>query len=184
VRRLIHLNGPPGIGKSTLARAYVEQAHGTLNADIDVLRTMVGGWTDDFLRSGILIRPAATALVSAYLGESGDVVFPQMLADPREVERYAQAAAQAGAAYVELMLLPEPESDVVARFHRRGEGGSQEWHDQVRTIVAAQGGDASLRRTHERLLELLELRPQVRVVTSREGDPADTLAAVLAILNP
>lgn len=46
--RLIHLNGPPGIGKSTLARRYVSEHPGVLNCDIDVLRTFIGGWEDDF----------------------------------------------------------------------------------------------------------------------------------------
>ena len=41
--RLLHLNGPPGIGKSTLARRYVEDHPQTLNCDIDVLRTLIGG---------------------------------------------------------------------------------------------------------------------------------------------
>lgn len=43
VSRLIHLNGPPGIGKSTLARRYVDAHPGVLNCDIDVLRTLIGG---------------------------------------------------------------------------------------------------------------------------------------------
>ncbi|MDQ3306760.1 MAG: hypothetical protein M3499_00100 [Actinomycetota bacterium] len=40
--RLTHVNGPPGIGKSTLARRYVNGHPGVLNCDIDVLKTLVG----------------------------------------------------------------------------------------------------------------------------------------------
>jgi len=61
VSRLIHLNGPPGIGKSTLARRYAAEHPGVLNCDIDVLRTLIGGWDTDFGRAGALIRPAAHA---------------------------------------------------------------------------------------------------------------------------
>ena len=50
--RLLHLNGPPGIGKSTLARRYAAEHHGVLNCDIDVLRTLIGGWEDDFAGAG------------------------------------------------------------------------------------------------------------------------------------
>ena len=76
--RLIHLNGPPGIGKSTLARRFVDERPGVLNCDVDVLRTLIGGWQSDFARAGALIRPAALAMIEAYLGDGNDVVFPQM----------------------------------------------------------------------------------------------------------
>ncbi|MCW2832638.1 MAG: hypothetical protein JWN68_591 [Nocardioides sp.] len=65
--RLIHLNGPPGIGKSTLARRYVADHPGVLNCDIDVLRTLIGGWEGDFGTAGALIRPSALAMIGAYL---------------------------------------------------------------------------------------------------------------------
>ncbi|MEJ7706101.1 MAG: hypothetical protein WKF82_13395 [Nocardioidaceae bacterium] len=41
--RLIHLNGPPGIGKSTLAQWYVDNHPGVLNLDIDQVRCLIGG---------------------------------------------------------------------------------------------------------------------------------------------
>jgi adenylate kinase family enzyme len=52
VSRLIHLNGPPGIGKSTLARRYVADHPGVLNCDIDVLRSLIGGWESGFAEAG------------------------------------------------------------------------------------------------------------------------------------
>lgn len=50
--RLIHLNGPPGIGKSTLAQLYVDDHPGVLNLDIDRVRGMIGGWQDRFAETG------------------------------------------------------------------------------------------------------------------------------------
>ncbi|MBA8793744.1 adenylate kinase family enzyme [Friedmanniella endophytica] len=44
--RLIHLNGPPGIGKSTLAALGVERHPGTLDLDADQLHPLIGGWLD------------------------------------------------------------------------------------------------------------------------------------------
>ena len=45
---LIHLNGPSGVGKSTLAQRYVDEHPGVLNLDIDAVVSLIGGWRDDF----------------------------------------------------------------------------------------------------------------------------------------
>ena len=74
MNRLILLNGPPGVGKSTVATRFAAEHPGTLRCDIDVLRTMIGGWEDDYERAGGLIRPAALGLIASYLRKSGDVV--------------------------------------------------------------------------------------------------------------
>ena len=171
--RLIHLNGPPGIGKSTLARRYVEEHPGVLDCDIDVLRTLIGGWEDDFRRAGSLVRPAALAMIEAYLAAGSDVVLPQMLLDPRELARFEAAATRAGAAYVERVLMDSRDASV-ARFHRRGAGEADPWHDTVRRIVEAGGGDRELRRCHEALERLLVERPAAVRIESTEGDAAAT----------
>jgi hypothetical protein len=48
VVRLIHLNGPPGIGKSTIASAFADRHPGVLNLDIDRVAAMIGGWGGSF----------------------------------------------------------------------------------------------------------------------------------------
>ena len=58
--RLIHLNGPPGIGKSVLAQLWVQDHPGVLNLDIDRLRVLVGEWRERFAETGEIVRPACT----------------------------------------------------------------------------------------------------------------------------
>ncbi len=167
--RLIHLNGPPGIGKSTLARRYVEEHPAVLNCDIDVLRTLIGGWSVDFVGAGHLIRPAALAMIEAYLAAGNDVVLPQMIVDPRELARFEACASSSGATFVERFLM-DSATAAVARFHRRGpDGGSNPWRDQVRAIVAAAGGDELLLGYHRGLTRLSAQRPDAVVIESREG---------------
>lgn len=174
--RLLHLNGPPGIGKSTLARRYADDHPGVLVCDIDVLRTFLGGWREDFARAGALIRPTALAMITAHLREGYDVVLPQLLLDPAERERFRASATDVGASYDERLLLDTPDA-VVARFHRRGDSADDPWHDQVRAIVADQGGDDLLRDYDRRLRSL-----DAPVVTSVEGDLEATYAALVRSL--
>lgn len=172
--RLIHLNGPPGIGKTTLAKRYVAEHPGVLNCDIDVLRTLIGGWQSDFGGAGALIRPAALAMIEAYLATGHDVVLPQMLLDPHELARFEACATGAGAQFIERVLMDSPAAST-ARFHRRGAAEAADpWHDQVRTIVAANGGDIELARCHAALERLLTGRPHAVVIHSVEGAIEET----------
>jgi predicted kinase len=171
------------VGKSTLARRYVDEHPGVLNCDVDVLRTLIGGWESNFGEAGTLIRPAALAMIAAYLANGHDVVFPQMLIDPAELERFEACATGVGAQFVERFLMDTSDA-AVSRFHRRGElEAADPWHDQVRAIVAANGGDESLARCHAALGLLVAERPRAVVIQSVEGEVEETYRAFVESVN-
>ncbi len=180
--RLIHLNGPPAIGKSTLARRYGDDHPGTLVLDIDVLRAMVGGWREDFHGAGAAIRTAALAMITAYLRAGNDVVLPQLVGRAAELARFRGAATDADADYVCLLLMAPGPEHVVRRFRARGEAaGDDPWLTRVAGVIAEQGGDAALVRDHEILLALAADDPAI--VTVPSTDPDSTYAALLVALG-
>jgi predicted kinase len=175
--RLIHLNGPPAVGKSTLARRWTDDHPGTLLCDIDVLRTMVGGWQDDLVAAGAAIRSGALALMTAYAREGRDVVVPQLVADPAQLPRFAAAAAAAGADYVHVVLTAPPE-EVVRRFHERDD--EHPWATSLRALVERDGGDTALLDWCARFDDLVASDPSV--VTIRSRGPEETYAALRVAL--
>ena len=85
--KLILLNGPPGIGKSTLAIRFARDHPLTLVLDIDSIRTSMGAWEthDDSKR---LARLAAVEMARAHLRSGHDVVVPQLLARLEFIETH------------------------------------------------------------------------------------------------
>ena len=147
---LLHLNGPSGVGKSTLARAHAAAHPGTLVCDIDELRSWVSGWADDFVGTGEAVRSSALALISAYLRSGRDVVLPQLIVTPAQVDRFETAAAEAGASYVGVVLSLPPR-DLLARLHARDVTPVSAVISQ---IIEERGGDRLVLEGRQQLLDL------------------------------
>jgi predicted kinase len=181
--RLIHLNGPPGIGKSTLAQQYADEHPGVLNLDIDQLRTMIGGWRERFEETGGIVRPVALSMAAAHLRSGRDVVMPQLLFRLSEIDRFEAAAHDSGASFREIVLMDTKER-ALERFNQRGQSTELPWHQQVLQIVERSGGEAHLADTHDRLMAVLAARPDAIVVPSVAGAIQQTYQALTAILDP
>jgi predicted kinase len=179
---VLHLNGAPGVGKSTLARRWAEEHPGTLLLDPDALRTWVSGWREDFVATGAVIRPVAIAMLAAYATAGGDVVLPQLVADPAELTRFEDAATSAGGRFVEVFLEAAP-ADVGARFD--GRTVDQPWLEAVRDLVGRESSH-HLARYVERLAALAISRPDAIRLPTRSGEVDAAyrlLAAALAGLE-
>lgn len=164
---LLHLNGPSGVGKSTLARAHAAARPGTLVCDIDELRSWVSGWEEDFIGTGQAIRTSALALITAFLRTGHDVVLPQLIVTPTELDRFEAAAADAGASYVGVVLTVDPQV-LLERLYARERTPVTE---VVSRIIEERGGDALVLEGRQQLLDMAEGRGWT-VVDATDRDAA------------
>jgi len=179
--RLIHLNGPPGIGKSTIARLYADRHPGVLSLDIDQVRRLIGGWRERFSETGALARTLAVGMADAHLRSGHDVVLPQYLGRLSEIERFETIAHDSGAVFREIVLHDNKEQSI-RRFTQRGGAMESGWHREVQEQVDRAGGVSALSAMHDHLTEALRRRPAAIVIASHEGRLAETYEAVTAAL--
>lgn len=172
---LLHLNGPPGIGKSTLSALWAARHRRTLNLDIDRLHPLVGGWRDPAQDTHVLARPLGKAMAAVHLGGGHDVVLPQNITRLSEVEAFAAIAREQGADFREVVLLDD-RAAALARFDDRTE--DTEWNQHNRRLVESLGGVAFLGEMYDRLLEVVERRPSAVVIRSVPGAVEETYAAL------
>lgn len=114
---LLHLNGAPGVGKSTIAERFVATRPGWLNCEIDLLRTLVGGWKDDFAGAGAQVRPLAREMMAAHLAAGRGVVLPQLVMQDNELARFKALATVCSVPYVHVFIEASTE-ELAMRWQR------------------------------------------------------------------
>jgi 2-phosphoglycerate kinase len=108
VPKLIVLNGPPGIGKSTLARRYVDDHPLSLALEQDIVRGLIGCWAVvSENESGHLAREFCLAMARTHLRGGYDVIVPQFVAIPDYLDRLASVSGEVGAVHIEVILLDD-----------------------------------------------------------------------------
>ncbi|XVS66822.1 AAA family ATPase [Actinosynnema sp. CA-299493] len=162
--RLIALNGPPGCGKSTIARRYAVDHPPALALDVDRVRDLIAG---DLGEAGRLARDIAVAAARVHLTSGHDVVVPQFLGRPEFLDRLTALAVDVGATYHEVVLT-DTEDNAIRRFTERG---------------TVQATPAELSAMYDDLRTIIATRAPV-VIPSVEGDPDHTYRALLSVLNP
>lgn len=166
--RLILLNGPPGCGKSTLARRYVEDHPLALDLDIDRVRDLIGGWRDQPGPAGLLARSIALAGAREHLRNGYDVVVPQLVARTTFIEQAERLAGEVDAAFHEVVLLDSREN-ALRRFFNRSRNSADPAHLDAGRMLERQGGAAELAAMYDRLLAVVRDRPATKVVHSTDG---------------
>jgi predicted kinase len=167
---LLLLNGAPGVGKTTLARRWVEDHPLALCLDIDVVRGLLGRWRDYEGASGLLARDLAVDMARRHLAAGRDVVVPQYLARDDLADRLSAAARSVGACYVEVLLTADPDQ-ALRRYRARADDPALAVHHAVAHRVM--GGEDGWRAMRERVERWAQERSSVIVVPTASGEIDD-----------
>ena len=171
--RLVHLNGPPGIGKSTLSGLFADRKPGTLNLDIDALHRLIGGWQHEQTDTWPLVWSLARAMAATHLDDGRDVVVPQYHGRLDEIAALEDLARKHGADFREIVLLDEQEA-AIERFNRRAKDSDDPWIRHHHRLIELSGGAAVLETMYTNLIEVVRQRPGTAVVPSTEGAVEET----------
>jgi predicted kinase len=182
VPRLVLLNGAPSTGKSTLARLYAERHPLTLALDLDLLRSMLGGWLDQPTEAGLMARSMAIAAARVQLLAGRDVIVPQYLGRIEFVLELEQLALQTGAGFIEIAMMCDPR-EVAGRFHRRSTRPEMSTHIDAAQLLERSGGPAELHAMFARLEDVLSRRPQTVHIESVDGRIEDSYAALVTAIE-
>jgi predicted kinase len=158
VPKLVLLNGPPAVGKSTLARRYADEHPLTLVLEIDAVRALLGAWLEEWQRSGHTARLIALAMARAHLEAGHDVIVPQLLTRRPFVELLRETTEEVGGRFYEFTLL-DPREVVLARLEQRTEPAGA---FSSRALMEKQGnapGD-----TYDEFVAALAERPDAIVI--------------------
>lgn len=173
---LVLINGLPGSGKSTLAREYADRHPSAVALDIDVLRTMIGGWRADREAAGLQARAMALAVAADQLAAGRTVLVPQLLARPGFIDQLAALADSRGARWVETVIDAPPALCRKRYGERTARAVAQA--DADGPVWLATDDDAGWAEIALRLTELLAQRPGTLRLPA--AGPLDRLERALA----
>ena len=180
--RLIHLNGPPGIGKSTIASAFADRHPGVLNLDIDRVAAMIG-CGDSFSDSFEAGRLLAAAMARVHLASGHDVIMPQMMThlNAAELADFEAIAVAAKAEYLHILLTADVGSSV-ERCTERAKAVNP--RDVVSKVIDKRGGRDFVRMLHAQVAQFSADRQPYSVVDCQRLTVEQTCLAVEAVLRP
>ena len=178
--RLVLLNGPPGIGKTTLAMRYVRDRPLALALDIDTLRRALGQWEAGQESAGQLARGLALSMIGTHLAAGHDVVVPQYVARIGFIDALSEAAAAGGGRFLEVYLT-DVRAATLERFAARASDGMAEQHhaEAVRHV----GGPEGLAAMVDRIEAVRIRRAGAISVPTRAGEVEEAYRALLAAIE-
>ena len=180
--KLIVLNGPLGIGKSTLAQKYADEHPLTLKLDIDEIRKHLSHWRERDEESKKLSRKMAKEMARISLIANNDVVISQFYRDTEELEALSKLAVECSADFYEVALIV-PKEEAIKRFIDRGQAKGYPQGFTPGGLVDRYGGIEWLKSIYDEMVQTIDKRPNTIRISPKLGDENGTYKELLEALD-
>lgn len=158
--KLIILNGPLGIGKSTLAKRYADDNALTLMLDIDNVWAMISHWREEKDISAPLSKHMALEMARINLHAGHDVIIPQILQTTELADSFEQLAKNCDAQYYEVLLTVDKD-EAIKRFIQRGKNQGHPTGFRAGGIIDTCGREEKLAEMYDNMVEVSGTRHHV-----------------------
>lgn len=117
--KLLILNGPWGVGKSTAAKALHARMSRAFHVELDAIRRCMSAYDDDSETNFRFAVHIAHDIIARCLADGRDVIVDKMLRAPELIDEIGEAGRRSGAEIYEIILWA-PKDVVLARGEQRG----------------------------------------------------------------
>ncbi|HEY1063695.1 MAG TPA: AAA family ATPase [Candidatus Saccharimonadales bacterium] len=119
---LLLINGPAGIGKSTIAKRYIDDHPLALLISADDLIASMGLWLSNEAEGRQLAFRLLLVMAAEHLRSGHTVVIPHLLTKHEEADALQAVASQQGVPFIECTLVA-PKQEAIQRLFDRGTWG-------------------------------------------------------------
>lgn len=176
--KLIILNGPLGIGKSTLASRFAEEHPLTLRLDIDDIRRYISHWREQAEQSAISSKQMALAMARVHLELGHDVVVAQIVRSVELFNEFEQVAKDTNADYYEILLFTEKD-EAIRRFKERSYAQGHTSGFRAGGLIDTGGRETKLASMYDEMIETASQRPNTIKIEPEFGNEDETYQELL-----
>ena len=156
--KLIILNGPLGIGKSTLASRFADDHPNTLRLDIDDIRRNISHWREQAEQSAISSKQMSLAMARVHLGLGHDVVVAQIVRSVELFNEFEQITKDTNADYYEVLLFTDKD-EAIRRFKERSYAQGHASGFRPGGLIDTGGREEKLAIMYDEMIETANQRP-------------------------
>lgn len=166
--KLIIINGPWGVGKSTTARLLHEALLGSYHLELDVLRRSISGYEKDRQKSFFFSLTLAKAMMAECFLDGRDVIIDKMFFAPEVIDGIIEFAKKHGAETYEFILWTDNRT-LLSRGATRGYSGG------LFSIEKAQ-------RSWDLIERLIAVRSQATIIDTTALSPQEVAQGLKRLL--